>query len=371
MVSTSSAELIRCSGLFRIRFSERKFCLRESKLTGEDSAKFASSRSPVRRSFSKCGCVYGKPVFRRNKDVSLRRDFDSGGCVLDELPRTATKNSECEKARCAVWGSTVDIAGSAGPKKFAKKTTTAENYYEHRSGSVAVMVGRCDDVIIIGFADSAVASSIIDKPLVYQGCKIPIYLDNNATEVRVLDLPLGISNDDVVKVMSKYGEILTITNDRWINFFPGIPNGVRTLRMLLKQPTPKSITVNNAAATVTIIGKKSLCKLKAKNKKCADSTKKVNQKSSTPPIDPEPSSSSSSKSNNMLQVSVLRSVLLRLLDQVKRKMKVLKKLHPHQPVHRKAKGRSFVNFLSEPQQNSYDRDHLLRTSNNNRQINDV
>lgn len=101
MVSTSSAELIRCSGLFRIRSSERKSCLRESKLTGEDSAKFASSRSPVRRSFSKCGCVYGKPVFRRNKDVSLRRDFDSGGCVLDELPRTATKNSECEKARCA------------------------------------------------------------------------------------------------------------------------------------------------------------------------------------------------------------------------------------------------------------------------------
>lgn len=150
---------------------------------------------------------------------------------------------------------------------------------------------------MLQFADSAMASSIIDKPLVYQGCKIPIYLDNNATEVRVLDLPLGISNDDVVKVMSKYGEILTITNDRWINFFPGIPNGVRTLRMLLKQPTPKSITVNNAAATVTIIGKKSLCKLKAKNKKCADSSKKVDQKSSTQPIEPEPSSSSS-KSNN-------------------------------------------------------------------------
>ena len=152
-------------------------------------------------------------------------------------------------------------------------------------------------IAVLQFADSAVASSIIDKPLVYQGCKIPIYLDNNATEVRVLDLPLGISNDDVVKVMSKYGEILTITNDRWINFFPGIPNGVRTLRMLLKQPTPKSITVNNAAATVTIIGKKSLCKLKAKNKKCADSSKKVDQKSSTQPIEPEPSSSSS-KSNN-------------------------------------------------------------------------
>lgn len=152
-------------------------------------------------------------------------------------------------------------------------------------------------IAVLQFADSAMASSIIDKPLVYQGCKIPIYLDNNATEVRVLDLPLGISNDDVVKVMSKYGEILTITNDRWINFFPGIPNGVRTLRMLLKQPTPKSITVNNAAATVTIIGKKSLCKLKAKNKKCADSSKKVDQKSSTQPIEPEPSSSSS-KSNN-------------------------------------------------------------------------
>lgn len=43
----------------------------------------------------------------------------------------------------------------------------------------------------------------------------------------------------------------------------------------------------------------------------------------------------------VLQVSVLRSVLLRLLDQVKRKMKVLKKLHPHQPVHRKVKGRSY------------------------------
>lgn len=153
-------------------------------------------------------------------------------------------------------------------------------------------------IAVLQFADSAMASSIIDKPLVYQGCKIPIYLDNNATEVRVLDLPLGISNDDVAKVMSKYGEILTITNDRWINFFPGIPNGVRTLRMLLKQPTPKSITLNNAAATVTIIGKKSLCKLKAKNKKCADSSKKVNQKSTTQPIEPKPSSSSSRKSNN-------------------------------------------------------------------------
>lgn len=109
---------------------------------------------------------------------------------------------------------------------------------------LALQLNYCRNAAVLEFKSSAVAATYINKPL-----------EDNACEVRLLNLPLGVSNADVTTVMRKYGDVLSITNERWKNFFPGVPNGVKTLKMVLKKPAPKSITVKNCLATVMANGK--------------------------------------------------------------------------------------------------------------------
>lgn len=84
-----------------------------------------------------------------------------------------------------------------------------------------------------------------DKPF-----KIPVYVDSEAVTVRVCDLPPSMLHATVGEHMMRYGDVISIQNERWKNYFPGIYNGVRVLQMRLKQSIPSFITINNEIATV-------------------------------------------------------------------------------------------------------------------------
>ncbi|XP_062704903.1 uncharacterized protein LOC134287254 [Aedes albopictus] len=80
---------------------------------------------------------------------------------------------------------------------------------------------------------------------------IPVYVDGPTTTVKIHDLSPQMSNDIIVRHMQQYGKVISIENDVWKNFFPGIPNGVRVVRMRLEKTLPSRIVINGESTYVT------------------------------------------------------------------------------------------------------------------------
>lgn len=79
---------------------------------------------------------------------------------------------------------------------------------------------------------------------------IPVRSIDNAIEVKVHDLPPHLPNRLIAKQLSQYGEVLAIKDDTWKEFFPGMPNGTRTVRIVLKKPIPSYVIVENDTAYI-------------------------------------------------------------------------------------------------------------------------
>lgn len=80
--------------------------------------------------------------------------------------------------------------------------------------------------------------------------KIPVRSIDNAIEVKVHDLPPHMPNRLIAKQLSQFGEVLSVKDDTWKEFFPGMPNGVRSVRIVLKKPIPSYVIVENDTAYV-------------------------------------------------------------------------------------------------------------------------
>lgn len=107
-----------------------------------------------------------------------------------------------------------------------------------------------------------------------QEFKIPVYVDGDAVTVRINDLPATVSNTVVAEFMLKFGEVISIRNETWRHYFPGIPNGVRVLRMNLIRNIPSNLTIGNEDTTVSYINQPISCRRcnnpAHPNRKCAD-----------------------------------------------------------------------------------------------------
>lgn len=85
-----------------------------------------------------------------------------------------------------------------------------------------------------------------------RGVKIPVYVDDDAITVRILDLSPDIPHTVVKQHMEeRYGVVLSIGRERWKNYFPGIPNGVRVLRMHLTKPIPSYIEIEGQLTSIS------------------------------------------------------------------------------------------------------------------------
>ena len=81
--------------------------------------------------------------------------------------------------------------------------------------------------------------------------KIPVYVDGDAVTVRVNDLPSTVSNEAITESMLQFGEVISIRSETWKHYFPGIPNGVRVLRMNLFRDIPSNISIANENTTIS------------------------------------------------------------------------------------------------------------------------
>lgn len=119
-----------------------------------------------------------------------------------------------------------------------------------------------------------------DKPF-----KIPVYVDSEAVTVRVCDLPPSMPHTTVGNFMMRFGDVISIQNERWKNYFGGVFNGVRVLQMRLKQSIPSFITIDNQMATVHHPNQIRTCRYCSKsahpNQKCTDVTASENKNTPT------------------------------------------------------------------------------------------
>lgn len=80
---------------------------------------------------------------------------------------------------------------------------------------------------------------------------IPVYVEDAATNVRIHDLPPGMSNEVVAEHMKAYGKIKSVARELWKKFFPGIPNGVRVVRIELDKHIPSFIRIQGQLTAVS------------------------------------------------------------------------------------------------------------------------
>lgn len=80
--------------------------------------------------------------------------------------------------------------------------------------------------------------------------RIPVYVDCDAVTVRVLDLSPSISDAAICENMLQFGEVISIRDEKWKHYFPGMSNGVRVLRINLFRDIPSVITIQNEKTMV-------------------------------------------------------------------------------------------------------------------------
>ncbi|KXJ76350.1 hypothetical protein RP20_CCG009814 [Aedes albopictus] len=80
---------------------------------------------------------------------------------------------------------------------------------------------------------------------------IPVFIEDMAINVRVHDLPPDMSNAEVADHMKKYGKVKSVVREVWKKYFPGTLNGVRVVRIELKEPIPSYIRLGDDMSMVT------------------------------------------------------------------------------------------------------------------------
>lgn len=119
-----------------------------------------------------------------------------------------------------------------------------------------------------------------NRHLIYhgdKGFKIPVYVDSDIVAVRVHDLPPAIKHTTVFDSLSKYGEILSVTRERWKHYFPGVYNGVRVLHMKVKSAIPSFVTIGGYETTISYHNQPKSCRYcfnaAHPNQKCSEVSK--------------------------------------------------------------------------------------------------
>lgn len=80
---------------------------------------------------------------------------------------------------------------------------------------------------------------------------IPLVPYDNAIEVRVSDLPSYISTDTVARHLAPYGEVTSMQEEVWKNFWPGCPTGVKIARMRVQKPIPSYVPITTHTAYIS------------------------------------------------------------------------------------------------------------------------
>ncbi|XP_065072718.1 uncharacterized protein LOC135697063 [Ochlerotatus camptorhynchus] len=81
--------------------------------------------------------------------------------------------------------------------------------------------------------------------------KIPVFVEDETVNVRIHDLPPKTPSTVIIESMRPYGTILSISREMWKNYCSGIHNGVRVVRMKIKQLIPSYLMIDGETTLIT------------------------------------------------------------------------------------------------------------------------
>ncbi|XP_055590488.1 uncharacterized protein LOC129742594 [Uranotaenia lowii] len=135
-------------------------------------------------------------------------------------------------------------------------------------------------------AQQIVQEHNLQHQLQYEGKSydISLSMEDGSIEVRIHDLRPQVSNQQLALRLREYGQIQSIRQETWKDFFPGVPNGIRIVRMKLIKPIPSYITVESSMTLVTYKGQTATCKHCNRNvhytQKCSECAKSLQEQNS-------------------------------------------------------------------------------------------
>lgn len=152
----------------------------------------------------------------------------------------------------------VDFSGLPKRPSLEKVEEFLKEFIELDMADVRnIQVHNLKNCVFIEMNDAGVAARLhkqhhLRHSFTHQGAiyNIPIYVDGPTTTVRILDLPPQLSNSVISNHLQQYGKVISVQNEVWKNFFPGVPNGVRVVQMRLEKPIPSCIVVENYSTLI-------------------------------------------------------------------------------------------------------------------------
>lgn len=92
--------------------------------------------------------------------------------------------------------------------------------------------------------------------------RIRLKMEDGAVEVKLYDLPIDITDAQIVEFLRKYGEVLSIYEQVWGEGyrFGGYPTGVRIAKMVVKHNIPSYITLDGETTNVSYYGQQLTCR---------------------------------------------------------------------------------------------------------------
>lgn len=92
--------------------------------------------------------------------------------------------------------------------------------------------------------------------------KLRIRMADGRTEVRLHDLSENVTDEQISRHMSAYGDIVSIDDLRWgdTHLFPGLNSGVKNVTMMLKHHIKSYITIEGESTLVTYPSQRKTCR---------------------------------------------------------------------------------------------------------------
>lgn len=147
---------------------------------------------------------------------------------------------------------------------------------------VIIEMATPDQAAEIAGTHSAKHCIIYEKKKFY----IPLYVEDDSTPVKVHDLPPNMPNHLIAEQLQQYGKVTSIHDEVWRDFFPGIPNGVRVVRIKLEKPIPSFLKIDGLLAYIVYPNQKKTCRHCSRKlhpgQKCTSTKTKVTTSCTTP-----------------------------------------------------------------------------------------
>lgn len=117
--------------------------------------------------------------------------------------------------------------------------------------------------------DNDLAQQIVDQhdgkhAIEYEGKSYPIRItmEDGAVDVKLFDLSDEVSDDDIVKFLSDFGEVVSIRELYWEDkyMFKAIPTGVRVAKMFVKRNIDSYVTIHGQTTQLQYHGQQHTCR---------------------------------------------------------------------------------------------------------------